>query len=104
MRFVPRALAVAKDEKGLTLCEIRNNLTPFFLFTRPTYKLVQEGMEFYNKCYRQIPGLVKRVLLSPRKRPNNYSGFNGKCVGEYAVTLIMLHLKVILNTIPYIVP
>ena len=81
VRFAPRAFAVVKDEKGLTLCEIRNNLTPFFLFTRPTYKLVQEGMEFYDKCYRQIPGLVKRVLLSPRERPNNYSVFNEKCVG-----------------------
>ena len=50
VRFAPRALAVVKDEKGLTLCEIRNN--SFLLFTRPAYKLVQEDIEFYDKCYR----------------------------------------------------
>ena len=40
-------LAVIKNEKGLSLCEIRNSHTPSLLFTRLPYKLVQEGIEFY---------------------------------------------------------
>ena len=29
-------------------------------------------MEFYNKFCGQIPGLAKRVVLSSRRRSNNY--------------------------------
>ena len=45
-------LANIKNEKGLSLCEIRNNPTPSLLFTRPPYKLVQEVIEFYDEFFR----------------------------------------------------